>query len=480
LGCWIGLSCCSAVAGAAPAASAYDVVVAWTPVDGVAGYKLYLRAGAAPYGSGIDLGGRAPDGDGVVRAVHAGLAVGQAYTFAVSSYGSGGESVLSNEVSVQRTASPTPTRIASATRTPTLAAPPPTPRPSSPAASATATRPRTWTPTRTFTRTFTPTFTPTWTPTRTVPSAAAADISAAGTIIARVMHPLGGGSRDLNVIRDGAMPPVGTMAHTWQYDSWDGRNAAGSDFIGYVFPTTYAFNQILFQEGMHFWDGGWFDSLQVQVYRNGRWERVSGVTLTPSYRGAAVAGFNAYLISFPPIAGSGLRLYGAPGGAADFISVGELRVFGTPLSASFSRALEEAEPSTTPTATPTWTPGEATPSSRSSVCLGDIRRDAEGRLVVAIETHLAAAAEAVDVQLAFDTRHLDFADATGGPAGSYVDVDAVTPGRIHVVAQADAAMDAIDPPLLVRFAADADPSRSPRLRLVSAAVDGEPARCRAR
>jgi hypothetical protein len=367
--------------GAAPAL-ALDATIAWTPVSSVQGYKLYVRANGGVYGPGIDLGPRQPDGDGVVRAVHNGLAAGVAYTFAVTTYASGGESDLSNEQTLTITAPPTATR----TRTP----PPTATRTWTPPPVATHTATRTWTVPPTATRTPPPTATRTATATRTytrtplpspsftptAPSLTFTDVTDRGAVHVRVSAPRGGGNRNVEVIRDGDMPVAGTWAPARQYDTWDGANTAANDHIGYVFPSSYRFRALLFQEGMHFWDGGWFDTLKVQVRRNGKWNAVSNLAITPVYLGNDGVGFNSFLVTFDPIIADGIRLRGKPGGSADFISVGELRVFGDEVSWATSRlasllgraravalahrsavraaaAVEQA--SATPTATPTPT-----------------------------------------------------------------------------------------------------------------------------
>jgi hypothetical protein len=167
--------------------------------------------------------------------------------------------------------------------------------------------------------------TPTPAPTAT---ASGVNLTALGTIVARVTAPLGGGSRDLEVIRDGDRPPVGTWAPWRQYDTFDGADLASEDWIGYSYASAHTFRHVIFQEGMQFWDGGWFDSLTVEVRQGGTWVTVSGLTATPAYPGANGVGYETFTLDFAPIAGDGIRLDGVPGGAADFISVGELEVFG--------------------------------------------------------------------------------------------------------------------------------------------------------
>jgi hypothetical protein len=154
------------------------------------------------------------------------------------------------------------------------------------------------------------------------------DLSPVGTIIARVTAPAGLGSRSLEVIRDGDRPPAGTTDAKRQYDTWDGHDRADEDWIGYAYPTTHVFRRVLFVEGMHFHDGGWFDTLTVQVRRDGVWEEGTGLEVQPAYAGAAGPSFRSYELAFEPAAGDAIRLHGAPGGTGDFIAVAELRVYG--------------------------------------------------------------------------------------------------------------------------------------------------------
>ena len=150
-----------------------------------------------------------------------------------------------------------------------------------------------------------------------------------GTVIAKITAPLGGGSRSLETIRDGVRPAVGSAVSSTQYDTYDGANAAVDDWIGYQFSSARTFSRVVFQEGMNFFDGGWFRNFTVQVRQGGNWVNVSGLASTPLYPGVNNnTNFETYTLQFTPISGDAIRLYGAPGGGAAFISVAELRVFG--------------------------------------------------------------------------------------------------------------------------------------------------------
>ncbi len=154
------------------------------------------------------------------------------------------------------------------------------------------------------------------------------EVTQQGAIIARVPNPTGGGNLDIEVIRDGDEPPVGSTQSNRQFDTWDGSNQASDDWMGYSFGQTREFVRVEFQEGKHFSDGGWFESVTVQVRDGGVWREVSGLQVTPPYPGVDDGVFfESYDFEFAPATGDAVRVFGVPGGASDFISVAELRVF---------------------------------------------------------------------------------------------------------------------------------------------------------
>ena len=150
-----------------------------------------------------------------------------------------------------------------------------------------------------------------------------------GTIIARVTAPTGSGSRNLGIIRDGVKPAVGSTSSSLQYDTYDGANTALVDWIGYQFTSPQTFNKVVFQEGKHFPDGGWFTTLTVQVLQAGSWVNVTNLSITPVYPGVNNnVSYETYTLQFTSISGDAIRIYGDAGGSAHFISVGELEVYG--------------------------------------------------------------------------------------------------------------------------------------------------------
>jgi hypothetical protein len=400
-------------------AFAYGARLAWSPVAGASGYKLYVRHGADS-SPGTDVGKPAPDPDGTIRYVLAPCAVIDA-TFAVTSYdGAGLESAPSNEITIpyadvaavvdsdgdgltdaqedvdlDRVVDPgetDPNRFDSdgdgfsdgAERTSGSDPLDPTSRPAALTPVVTAT-PRA-TPTATATRL--PSSTPTATPLPTAsPTPANNDITRVGTIVARVMNPSGGGNLDPEVIRDGDMPPVGYWDSFRQYDTWDGDNAASEDWIGYVYPGTMRFEHVVFQEGKHFPNGGWFDTLTVQVRVAGVWTPVAALLVTPPYPGNNGVNFETFDLVFTPIVGDGIRIDGAPGGSSDFISIAELEVFGSGAGGPPVVSTPSAAPSRT--ATPTKTPAPtatATPSRTATATRTATRTPTPTRTATATRT----------------------------------------------------------------------------------------------
>lgn len=161
-----------------------------------------------------------------------------------------------------------------------------------------------------------------------IEAAAPCDLASLGTIIARVTEPTGSGNRNIEVIRDGDKPPVGSGQPQRQYDTNDGVNEATEDWIGYVYARPQVFSRVVFQEGVHTAAGGWFETLGVEVRQEGVWQPVTG-SIAPTYPGYDDdINFESYTIDLDELVGDGIRIFGRPGGSSRYISVGELEVFG--------------------------------------------------------------------------------------------------------------------------------------------------------
>jgi hypothetical protein len=157
------------------------------------------------------------------------------------------------------------------------------------------------------------------------------ELTGSGDIIAAITSPMGFGSRDLEVIRDGDRPPVGTWDPSRQYDSFTGVFTRTEDWFGYQYVSEMTFERVIFQEGQHLFYGGWFQTLAVQVRQGTTWVDAPDLVVSPAYPGTRPGpSYGTFQLDFTPIAGNAIRVFGPPGGLARFASVAELRVFGRP------------------------------------------------------------------------------------------------------------------------------------------------------
>ncbi|MCK4342344.1 MAG: exo-alpha-sialidase [Phycisphaerae bacterium] len=160
------------------------------------------------------------------------------------------------------------------------------------------------------------------------------DVTMAGGFIGKIFeldppYPLGSGSTNPETMRNGDYPPVGSMDYWRQYDTFHNGDQGNEDWMGYEFTYAREFHSLTFQEGMHFVDGGWFDTLQVQVRVNGLWTNVANLSSNPNYPGNNGVNFETFILTFDPLSGDAIRIYGDPGGSANFIGFGEYRVQAT-------------------------------------------------------------------------------------------------------------------------------------------------------
>ncbi len=163
------------------------------------------------------------------------------------------------------------------------------------------------------------------------------DITATGTIVARLFElapptPQGDGATDAETIRDGVYPDLGDTDPRLQYDTTHGGDQGSVDWIGYTFPAARTLRGVVFVEGLEQPDGGWFDTLAVEVRVGGSWTPVTGLAVAPAYPGANGVDWEMFEFAFDPVAADGVRLIGDPGGSTGYIGVGELRVLADPIA----------------------------------------------------------------------------------------------------------------------------------------------------
>ena len=147
--------------------------------------------------------------------------------------------------------------------------------------------------------------------------------------------PSGGGNHDILFWYDNVYLANGTTStSTNSYDSFNSNDAGTrtTDWYGYTFPISLVFSGIAFQQGGEFSDGGWFTSTpNIQVLVGSTWTTVSGAVWSPSYQGQNGINFFPYQATFTPMAGTGIRIQGVPGGLNTFTSIRQLRCYGPTL-----------------------------------------------------------------------------------------------------------------------------------------------------
>jgi len=116
-------------------------------------------------------------------------------------------------------------------------------------------------------------------------------------------------------------------------DSWDGFYKE-EDFWGYLWSEPVFLNHIVYFTGNVLGNGGWFTDLRVQYTEDGStWNDVPIVRVFPEYDftddPAGRKPSTRHDIVIPTVRGTGIRIYGTPGGTAYFTSIAELEVFGS-------------------------------------------------------------------------------------------------------------------------------------------------------
>ncbi|QDU69851.1 PQQ-dependent sugar dehydrogenase [Engelhardtia mirabilis] len=142
---------------------------------------------------------------------------------------------------------------------------------------------------------------------------------------------LGLGNPDVELLRNGTMPQVGSTSEWAQFSTFHNGDQAGEDWLGYAFDEPQTIESLLFQEGLHFPGGGWFEDLHVrtQLDPGGPWTPVTGLFSDP---GAPTPGgglsYETFSIAFDPVVARKVRIGGTPGGTDAFVTAAELRAFG--------------------------------------------------------------------------------------------------------------------------------------------------------
>ncbi len=152
-------------------------------------------------------------------------------------------------------------------------------------------------------------------------------------VFCTVTNPQGSGSRDISVIADGNTTGA-------QYDTFIGTPDATPIYYGYTYSSAMKVKSVVFTEGIHGWDGGWFKDgdIGVELLIDGEWVKAE-TAVSPAYPNSdAQADFGSayetytFTLAVPTVC-NGVRVGGTPGGAKTFVSCAELRVdFNTEMS----------------------------------------------------------------------------------------------------------------------------------------------------
>ncbi|MDF2685561.1 MAG: putative rane protein [Clostridia bacterium] len=163
------------------------------------------------------------------------------------------------------------------------------------------------------------------------------NIASISAPLCTVKLPQGVGAKSLGVLSDG----IKSGGSTAQYDTFNFATSPYEQYFAYLFPVDFMVSSVVFTEGMHFDNGGWFrdGDLRLEAYINGKWEKVDAA-VSPEYPAADnISAFGqsfqnyTFTINNASVADnannikcSGIRVIGTGGGAASFISAAELEV----------------------------------------------------------------------------------------------------------------------------------------------------------
>ncbi|HBL83501.1 MAG: hypothetical protein A2Y17_10715 [Clostridiales bacterium GWF2_38_85] len=149
--------------------------------------------------------------------------------------------------------------------------------------------------------------------------------------LCNVKDPKGVGAKNLSVLSDG----IKTGGSAVQYDTFDYATKPYEQYFAYLFPVEFKVSSVIFTEGMHFNNGGWFQNgdIRLETLVDGEWIEIQG-TSSPDYPNGDTTGifgsaFESYTFDIDDYVCSGIRIIGIGGGSASFISAAEIEVFAT-------------------------------------------------------------------------------------------------------------------------------------------------------
>ena len=168
------------------------------------------------------------------------------------------------------------------------------------------------------------------------------NLAQVGEITCSNPNPRGGGNKDLNVIRDEKIAPIGSNGlGPTQYDSFDGSGKLENTFyMGYTFQQDMKVGKLCYQAGCTWATGGWFKdgTIHVEALIDGSWttlELLEEVDYPNANTQDAFIPNNIYIFKFNQITCRGIRIIGSAGGSEHFVSVSEIEVYQSAEAKSF-------------------------------------------------------------------------------------------------------------------------------------------------
>lgn len=154
-----------------------------------------------------------------------------------------------------------------------------------------------------------------------------------GKIITSAPNPTGGGNKDLNVIRNEKIYPVGSSnLGPYQYDSFIAPGKENVFYMGYEFDREISVSKLCYQMGCTWNSGGWFrnGTLHLQGLIGDVWtdiEVINDVNYPNSDQRKDFIECSIFYFIFNPITVSGIRIIGEAGGSEHFVSVSQIEVY---------------------------------------------------------------------------------------------------------------------------------------------------------
>jgi AraC-like DNA-binding protein len=157
-----------------------------------------------------------------------------------------------------------------------------------------------------------------------------------------IPHPTGAGARNPQILLNERAHrldnrPLSEFAEQHTYNTYDGQNKATQpDWYKLEFDQPVTFNCIELTMGLPYRDGGWWLSLDVEIYQQERWQKVETLSITPPYNFENNRGerrpYETHMLNFSEVTTQTVRLIGQPGGLAQFTSLARLAVYYRDLS----------------------------------------------------------------------------------------------------------------------------------------------------